>query len=599
MLLRWYDWVLVAALPAVSLAIGFLVSARAGRDSQSFFLSGRNLPWWLLGLSMVATTFSTDTPNLVTELVRTRGVAGNWIWWAFLITGMFTCFLYARLWRRSGVFTDLEFYEVRYSGRAAAAVRAFRALYLGVFFNVVVLALVTLAAIKIGAVAFGFSPLQTVLVAGAATVVFSATGGFLGVVITDLMLFVASMAGAIAAAAVAVNLPQVGGLEALLANPEVAPRLAFFPDLSDVETTLSLLVIPLAVQWWSVWYPGSEPGGGGYVAQRMLAARSERDAAGAVLLFQVAHYAIRPWPWILVALASLVVFPDLDAIREALPGVEPGIVGHDLAYPAMLTLLPHGLLGLVLASLIAAYMSTVSTQLNWGASYVVYDFYKRFVDPHASEKRLVLIGRAMTVALMLLAGTLALYLESAIQAFQILLTIGAGTGLLFLLRWFWWRINAASEIAAMAVSFAAALYFQLAHLEQWAAHERLIAGVAVTTAAWLLAACLGPRTDARVLLDFYRRVRPGGPGWRPVRERCPGEPAGEHEINIPGALLNVLLGCIGVYALLFAIGSAIYGHFARSIVLIAVGLSAGIVVSRGWLRARTPASATHPRTGRI
>ena len=585
MILTWYDWVIIASFLIASLAVGFALRRRAGRDSGSFFLSGRNVPWWLLGVSMVATTFSTDTPNLVTEIVRTQGVAGNWVWWAFLITGMFTCFLYARLWRRSGVFTDLEFYELRYSGKAAAAVRAFRSIYLGVFFNVVVIALVTLAAIKIGAVTLGFSPLQTVLVAGAVTVAFSALGGFLGVVITDLMLFAVSMAGAIAAAWVAVNLPEVGGLANLLDSPEVASRLSFFPDLSNTELAVSLLVIPLAVQWWSVWYPGSEPGGGGYVAQRMLAARSERDATGAVLLFQAAHYAIRPWPWIIVALASLVVFPDLDAIREAFPRIDAGIIGHDLAYPAMLTFLPHGLLGLVLASLVSAYMSTVSTQLNWGASYVVNDFYKRFVAPEADERRLVLVGRLTTVLLMILAGWLALYLESALQAFNVLLTVGAGTGLLFLLRWFWWRISAFSEIAAMAVSFAAALYFQFAELPGWTSWQKLIGGVGVTTLGWILATYLCPSTDPAVLRRFYRRIRPGGPGWRPVRGKL-GEEAPANVDGIPRALLNVLLGCIAIYGLLFAIGSAIYGEIVRSAVLFSVSALATVPVLTSVVRAR-------------
>ena len=586
MILAWYDWAIVASFLVASLAIGFALRRRAGRDSGSFFLSGRNLPWWLLGVSMVATTFSTDTPNLVTEIVRTQGVAGNWIWWSFLITGMFTCFLYARLWRRSGVFTDLEFYELRYSGRAAAAVRAFRAIYLGVFFNVVVIALVTLAAIKIGAVTLGTSPLQTVLVAGAITVAFSTLGGFLGVVVTDLILFVVSMAGAVAAAWVALSLPEVGGLQNLLASPEVASRLRFFPELSNVEMTVTLLVIPLAVQWWSVWYPGSEPGGGGYVAQRMLAARSERDATGAVLLFQFAHYGVRPWPWIVVALASLVVFPDLEAIRDAFPAIEADIVNHDLAYPAMLTFLPHGLLGLVLASLVSAYMSTVSTQLNWGASYVVNDFYRRFVAPDADERKLVLIGRLTTVLLMLLAGWLALFLESAIQAFNVLLTVGAGTGLLFLLRWFWWRINAFSEIAAMAASFGAALYFQFAELPGWAPWQKLIGGIAVTTLGWLLATFLCPPTDPAVLRRFYTRIRPGGPGWKPVRDGLGANALPGAGDGIPGALLNVLLGCAGIYALLFAIGSAIYGDFVRSAVLFAIGLAAGIRVFRGTFRAR-------------
>ena len=578
MILVWYDWAIIASFLVASLAIGFAVRRRAGRDSSAFFLSGRKVPWWLLGVSMVATTFSTDTPNLVTEIVRTNGVAGNWVWWAFLITGMCTCFLYARLWRRSGVFTDLEFYELRYSGKAAAAVRAFRAVYLGVFFNVVVIALVTLAAIKIGAVTLGFSPLQTVIVAGAVTVAFSALGGFLGVVITDLVLFVVSMTGAIAAAWVALSLPEVGGLANLLDSPQVTSRLRFFPDLSDTDLVVSLLVIPLAVQWWSVWYPGSEPGGGGYVAQRMLAARNERDATGAVLLFQAAHYAIRPWPWIVVALASLVVFPDLDAIRDAFPHIEAGIVGDDLAYPAMLTFLPSGLLGIVLASLVSAYMSTVSTQLNWGASYVVNDFYRRFVAPQADERRLVLAGRLTTAALMVLSGSLALYLESALQAFNVLLTIGAGTGLLFLLRWFWWRISAYSEIAAMAVSFAAALYFQFAELPDWSSHERLIGGIAVTTLGWILATYLCPATDPAVLRRFYRKIQPSGPGWKPVRASLGADTPTRSDDRIPRSLLNVLLGCIGIYALLFAIGSAIYGETVRAAVLVAVSVSATVPV---------------------
>ena len=578
MILAWYDWLIIASFLVASLAIGFAVRRRAGQDSNSFFLSGRNLPWWLLGISMVATTFSTDTPNLVTEIVRTHGVAGNWLWWAFLITGMFTCFLYARLWRRSEVFTDLEFYEIRYSGKPAAAVRAFRAIYLGVFFNVVVIALVTLAAIKISAVTLGLSPLQTVLVAGTVTVLFSALGGFLGVVVTDLVLFVVSMTGAVAAAFVAVNLPEVGGLANLLTHPDVAPRLAFFPDFSNTELTIAIFIVPLAVQWWSLWYPGSEPGGGGYVAQRMLAAKSERDATRAVLLFQLAHYAIRPWPWILVALASLLVFPDLDSIRAAFPNVDADIVNHDLAYPAMLTFLPHGLLGLVLASLVSAYMSTVSTQLNWGASYVVNDFYKRFINADATEARLVVIGRLTTLLLMLLAGILALFLESAIQAFQILLTIGAGTGLLFLLRWFWWRINAFSEIVAMAVSFAAAIYFQFAELPHWTSSERLVGGVAVTTLSWMLATYLCPRTDLKVLQDFFQKIQPRGPGWRPIQDSLGERETIEGDDSIPSSLINILAGCVGIYGLLFAIGSIIYGHIGRAAMLVVVSLAAGTIL---------------------
>jgi Na+/proline symporter len=571
------DWIIVAVILTVSLSIGVLVSRRAGASSSSFFLSGRSMPWWLLGTSMVATTFSTDTPNLVAEIVRTNGVSGNWIWWAFLITGMFTCFLYARMWRRSGAMTDLEFYELRYSGRAASFLRVFRALYLGVFFNIMTMALVSLAAIKIAAVMLGFTPIQTLLIAGTVTLIFSTLGGFVGVVLTDLILFVISMTGAILAAIVALGLPEVNGLQNLLAHPDVASKLSFIPDFSNMEVALAVFIIPLAVQWWSVWYPGSEPGGGGYVAQRMLAARNERDAIGAVLLFQIAHYAIRPWPWILVALASIIVFPDLDSIRAAFPHVDAQVVGHDMAYPAMLTFLPSGLLGFVFASLIAAYMSTMSSQLNWGASYMVNDVYKRFLNPDAGEKSLVLVGRASTVVLMVAAGLFALFLESALQAFHILLSVGAGTGLLFLLRWFWWRINAASEIVAMVVSFFAALYFQFADLPGWSPYLKLISGIGVTTVAWILAAYIGPRTETEVLERFCRELRPQGPGWSAVRKRMPAsDKTGDSDPdNIPAALLNVFVGCFSVYALLFGVGYSVYGRYVPALALLMAG-SVGI-----------------------
>ena len=516
---------------------------------------------------------STDTPNLVTEIVRTQGVSGNWIWWAFLITGMFTCFLYARLWRRSGALTDLEFYELRYSGKAASFLRSFRALYLGVFFNVMVMALVTLAAIKIAAVMVGFSPMQTVLVAGTVTLVFSTLGGFLGVVITDLILFAISMTGAVMAASVVLGLPEVNGLQNLLAHPDVATKLSFLPDFSNAEVAIAVFIIPLAVQWWSVWYPGSEPGGGGYAAQRMLAAKSERDATAAVLFFQIAHYAIRPWPWILVGLASIVVFPDLDSIQAAFPHIDPAVIGHDLAYPAMLTYLPSGLLGLVLASLISAYMSTISTHLNWGSSYVVNDYYRRIVNPAADERRLVLVGRLSTVALMIAAGIFALFLESAIQGFNILLSIGAGTGLLFLLRWFWWRINAFSEITAMIVSFLAAIYFQFAELPGWSPYQKLIASVATTTLAWFLVALFGPRTDMEVLCRFYQKIRPQGPGWNFVRAQTDPLPDDGRQDNIPRALSNIFIGCVSVYALLFGIGYALYNKYSLAFVLVTVGVA--------------------------
>lgn len=585
MRLEYIDWIIISSFLLLILGIGVYVSRRAGQSSASFFLSNRQMPWWLLGVSMVATTFSTDTPNLVTEIVRTQGVSGNWVWWAFLLTGMVTAFLYARLWRRAGILTDLEFYELRYSGKAAIAVRGFRAIYLGVFFNAMVMALVTLAAIKISAVILGLTPLETVLFIGSVTLVFTTLGGFLGVVITDLILFIASMTGAVATAWVAVNLPQVGGLSELLTHPAVAGRLDFFPDFSNWEITLTVFIIPLAVQWWSVWYPGSEPGGGGYVAQRMLAAKDEENALGAVLLFQVAHYALRPWPWILVALSSLIVFPDLAAIQNAFPEIEEGIIRHDLAYPAMLTFLPAGLMGLVLASLVAAYMSTMSSQLNWGSSYVVNDFYHRFIRPDALERELVLVGRLATILLMLLACTFALYLESAMQAFRIILTIGAGTGLLFLLRWFWWRINAYSEIVAMLVSFVVALYFEFAANVGWASHEKLLIGIGLTTVAWLVTTFLTPRTDSRTLETFYRLIRPRGPGWQAVKDELADAadplPISPPTDNIPQALLNIFLGCVGTYSALFTIGLILYGQQPMAMFLGAVAVISFLLLFRG------------------
>ena len=449
MLLTGIDWLVVSLYGLVALAVGVAFARRAGRGREDFFLAGRKLPWWLLGTSMVATTFSTDTPNLVTDMVRTGGVSQNWLWWAFLITGMCTVFFYAKLWRRSGALTDVGFYELRYSGRPAAFLRGFRAIYLGLFFNVMIMATVTLAAIKIGGVLLGLDKYSTVIVAATVTVIYSATSGLWGVVITDLLLFVIAMVGSVAAAYFALAQPEVGGLAGMVAHPALEGKLSFFPDFTDWRNVAAVLIIPIAVQWWSTWYPGAEPGGGGYVAQRMLAAKDEKDSMRATLWFNLAHYALRPWPWIIVALCSVIIYPDLNDILIRFEGLDPSILGHDLGYPAMLVFLPHGLLGLVVASLAAAYMSTVSTHLNWGSSYIVDDFYRRFIAPDEGERHYVKVARISTVVLIVLASVVALWLENALQAFQILLQIGAGTGLVFLLRWFWWRVNVWSELSAI------------------------------------------------------------------------------------------------------------------------------------------------------
>jgi len=591
------DWLSVALFFAVSLGIGAAVSRRAGKDTAEYFAAGRSMPWWLLGISMVATTFSTDTPNLVTDIVRTNGVSGNWVWWAFLLTGMLTTFVYAQLWVRSGVLTDMEFYELRYSGKGAAFLRGFRALYLGIFFNVLIMASVTLAAIKIGGVLLGLPPLVVVAIAGTATVVYSVMGGLRGVIFTDFIQFILAMIGAVGAAYIALNLPEVGGLGNMLTHPQLDGKLGLLPDFNDREALLALFIIPLAVQWWSVWYPGSEPGGGGYVAQRMLSAKTEDHAIGATFLFQAAHYALRPWPWILVALASLIVFPDLASLEAAFPHMDPSIVRHDMAYPAMLTFLPAGLLGLVVASLIAAYMSTISTHLNWGSSYIVNDFYKRFVHPEASERALVRAGRITTVLLMILAAFFALQLQNALDTFQIMLQVGAGTGLIFILRWFWWRINAASEITAMVVSFALALYFRFGHAaiagERLGSTTELLLGVGITTLCWLTVALVIAPSDTATLRRFYRLTQPGGPGWRKVVEDAAADgesltPAAA-AWNVPQGILCMVLGCASVYGALFGVGYLIYGQTISGIIALAIATGAGIGLNFAWrsLRGRT------------
>jgi solute:Na+ symporter, SSS family len=594
MQLTQLDWLVVVTYGLVVLVVGLWFTRRAGRGRQEFFLSGRRLPWWLLGTSMVATTFSADTPNLVTNLVRTGGVSQNWAWWAFLITGMCTVFFYAKLWRRSGALTDIGFYELRYSGRIAAFLRGFRAVYLGVFFNAMIMATVTLAAIKIASVLLGLDKYMTVLIAGTVTVVYSATSGLWGVVATDLLLFVFAMVGSVVAAWSALHHPAVGGLHGLLSHPDVVSHIALLPDFSDWRTAAAVFVVPIAVQWWSTWYPGAEPGGGGYIAQRMLAARNERESILSTLWFNVAHYALRPWPWIIVALASLVVYPNLESLAAQFPGVDPAIMGHDLAYSAMLVFLPHGMLGLVVASLAAAYMSTISTHLNWGASYIVDDVYRRFIAPDCPEEHYVRVGRVATVALIVLSSIVSLWLENALQAFQILLQVGAGTGLIFLLRWFWWRINAWSELSAMIISFLVALYFEFFH--EWLGFVRpafatteLVIGVAITTVGWLVVTLVTPPTDRGTLQRFYDLIRPAGRGWRHVVTTT-----GESDGTVSTGLLCWFLGCVAVYGTLFGTGYFIYGRIPLSLACGVAAAAAAYGVFR--LFPRLGVLATNPTT---
>ena len=594
------DWLIIFLFFAVSLGIGIYVSKTSGKSANEFFLSGRSMPWWLLGLSMVATTFSTDTPNLVTDIVRTNGVSGNWVWWAFLITGLLTVFVYAKLWRKSNVNTDLEFYELRYGGKPASFLRKFRAIYLGIIFNVITMSAVTLAAIKIGGIMLGLEPWQTVITAGLVTVTFSAIGGFKGVVYTDLILFFVAMGGAIGAAYYLVNLPEVGGIESLLAHENVVGKISILPDFGNREALITLLIIPLAVQWWSSWYPGAEPGGGGYIAQRMLAAKDENHAIGATFFFNIMHYALRPWPWILVALASLVVFPDLNSIQTAFPNITADKLGHDLAYPAMLTKLPTGLLGLVLASLISAYMSTISTQLNWGSSYVVYDFYKRQINPDASQKRLVAVGRISTVILMVLSTLLALLLQNAMQLFNLLLVFGAGTGLIFILRWFWWRINAWSEIVAMVASGVISLVLAIPAFgvkealfgvegvfPAWAEFPFV---VFVTTSLWLLTTYLTPAESKEVLRSFYTKIQPGGPGWEKVIDAADKDGVNIKEAEqgwtVPSGIVAMLLGCLMIYSIMFATGYFIYGDYKLALPLSVLALVSTFFLIKTWKKIR-------------
>ena len=588
------DYSIIAGFFSIVLIIGIVVSKKSGQSSAEYFLSGRSMPWWLLGFSMVATTFSTDTPNLVTDIVRTNGVSGNWVWWAFLLTGLLTVFVYAKLWRRSNVATDMEFYELRYGGKPAHFLRWFRAFYLGVLFNVMAMSAVTLAAIKIGQVMLGLDPVFTVVVAGSITVLFSAVGGFRGVIYTDFVLFFVAIVGAVGAAYYLVNIPEVGGLQALLAHENVSDKLSILPDFSDTEALIGILIIPLAVQWWSAWYPGAEPGGGGYIAQRMLAAKNENHAIGATFFFNIMHYALRPWPWILVALASMVVYPDLLSIQSAFPNVSPDKLGNDLAYSAMLTKLPSGLLGLVLASLGAAYMSTISTHLNWGSSYIVNDVYKLEIQPNATEKQLVMVGRIATVLLMIASGFLALTLTNALQLFDIILMFGAGTGLIFILRWFWWRINAWSEISAMIVSGLLSILFNFGSLgttffggdglegifPSWAKFPLV---VLLTSIVWIAVTFLTSPEKEETLDRFYKQTQPGGPGWKVQQEKAIAEGQIKfQEWSVPSGILAMILGAILVYGCMFATGNWIYGNYTLASGLTLVVIVSGVLLFKVW-----------------
>ena len=613
------DWIIVVASLLICFVPALFFGKRAGQSTSEFFASGRSVPWWLAGLSMVATTFSSDTPNWVTQQVRQYGVAGNWQWWAFVLTGVSTVFFFARLWRRSGVMTDLEFYEVRYSGRAASVVRGFRAVYLGLFFNCFIMGMVTLAACKIANILFAMPPWQTILIGGLLNVAFAAHSGLWGVLVIDMVQFVIKMTAVIAAAyfslvAVAqktgVGDSALAGLHKLvatLASQQVnfqpgsqpvlspidgrgQPVLDILPNFAMGDLALMIFIMPIAIGWWANWYPGAEPGGGSYIAQRMLASKSEKDALGGTLFFNLAHYVLRPWPWIITALCSIIIFPELKDIAAAFPAADPRLIGHDSAFPAMLKFLPPGFVGLMVGGLLAANSSTILTHLNWGASYLVHDFYRRFINANASERHYVNVGRACTAGLYVGAALLSLVLDSAQDAFEVLISIGAGTGLLYLLRWYWWRINATCEVVAMVSSFTISVVFftmkKTGHALPFA--QTIVFSVAFTTVCWLVTAFVSAPTSREQLIAFYNKVYPAGPGWKQIREDAGVSvaDAGLYSDRMGQATLGWIAGCVTIWSSLFAIGNFLYGRLSTALLLSAVFVVSGVVlifvVNRLW-----------------
>lgn len=591
--LSFIDWAIILGYMAFALAVGFYFTRRAGSNMSEFFVSGRSLPWWIVGTSMVATTFSTDTPNFMTNIVRVQGISGLWKPWAFVLTHMLTVFFFARLWRRSELLTDVEFYEFRYSGKSAAFLRAFRAIYLGLFFNVLVMAMVTLAAGKIGAVLFGWDRLTVVLVCAAITVLYAGLGGLWGVIVTDLVQFVMAMTGSVLATWYVLRMPAVGGLDGLftkLADSGMGQRMNFFPDFSQPGLALELMILPFLVMWWSSWWPGSEPGGGGYVAQRMFSSKDERNSLLATFWFYIAHNAVRPWPWFLMALASLVVFPVIDqpTLGHILPHLSAEEFRPDLGYSLMLRLLPAGIIGLMVASLGAAYMSTIDTHLNWGSSYLVNDVYKRFFKPNASDKHYVLISRLCTVVLMVLAVVVSFWLTDALSTFELIMTVGAGTGLIYILRWYWHRINAWTEISAMIAAVTSSLL-----VRRWAPDlgfgPQFLVVLGSTTAVWLTVTLLTPPTDPEVLESFYRKIRPAGPGWNTVRARLGGLPSRD---SIGWSFAGMMLGLTMIYCAIFGVGNLCYQRplLGTLLCLVSAIAFATIIRLRGKLLGSRPAA---------
>jgi SSS family solute:Na+ symporter len=588
--LSLFDWIVIAAYFLFNLGIGLYYARRAKGSTSEFFLSGRDAPWWLAGTSMVATTFAADTPLVVTGLVAKNGIAGNWLWWNFVMSGMLTVFLYARLWRRSGVMTDIEFAELRYSGKPAAFLRGFRAIYLGVPINCIILGWVNLAMVKILETALGFNHRQALLVLIGLlvfTAFYTTISGLWGVLVTDLFQFVLKMGMVIVLAVLAVN--AVGGIDGLKANiaaldaasGQEGSRLAFMPDLNSAWMPAITFFVYLAMNWWASWYPGAEPGGGGYVAQRIFSAKDERHGVLATLWFNIAHYALRPWPWILTALASVILYPTLV-------DKESGYI-KTLIDPAVF---PPYLRGFMLAAFAAAYMSTIGTQLNWGASYVINDFYRRFAVRQGSERHYVIVSQMVTLLLMVISLVVTLNLESIGGAWKFLLVIGAGTGPVLLLRWFWWRMNAWSEISAMIAASLVSVFLQV--VLKWDSENPrqfaylMIVTVAVTTVVWLAVTLFTQAEPKAKLIAFYRKVRPEGPGWQAIAAEAgvsqPHTGLGKH-------LLNWVLGCALIYCSLFGIGKLIFKEWMLGSVLVIAALVIGVLISRNLSQEVWEASA--------
>jgi SSS family solute:Na+ symporter len=588
MKLTWIDWSIVAAYFLFNLAIGFYYKSRAGKSTTDFFLSGRNVPWWLAGTSMVATTFAADTPLAVTGMVARNGVAGNWLWWNFVASGMLTVFFFSRLWRRSGVMTDVEFAEIRYAGKPAAFLRGFRAVYLGIPINCIILGWVNLAMVKILMLILGVTKLQALaIVLGmiALTSFISTLSGLWGVLVTDLFQFVVKMSMVIVLGVAAVQ--AVGGIEPMkmklaeidrargLATGTAGSVLSFVPDLNSAWMPMITFLVYISLNWWATWYPGAEPGGGGYVAQRMFCAKDEKHSLLATLWFNIAHYAVRPWPWILVGLASIILYPNLA-------DPETGYIR------VMIDYLPPSLRGLMVAAFAAAYMSTIGTQLNWGASYLVNDFYRRFLRPHKSEKHYVAASQWATVFLTIASAAITFYMDSITGAWKLLIVTGAGTGTVLILRWYWWRINAWSEVAAMAAAFvvsvALQLQFGLSTDDPVGFAKIMLITVGITTVVWLAATFLTPSEPIDKLLSFYRRVRPLAAGWKPVARLAKDVPPSREGIY---NLVDWIAGCVLIYGALFGVGKIILKEIGLGLAFLAAAAMAGAIIywdlsRRGW-----------------